>query len=201
MRMCMSTLLECPMPEEALLTAKTFLNIDNSPPETSDDYGTYLTDATYSADEAFGRIASSPSLKNDSVSQLGSFDIDPENNGKSSLLTVVMDGYTKVVKERDEALASLATASIINDNRIMQEQLAKSSQNAQSKSVRSKQSSSDADMLNLCKQLGDEIATRTAAETAIKQLNERLQFERDVAEAKEKELRAELEKYKKPSKR
>ncbi|KAL7539981.1 hypothetical protein ACHAXR_009781 [Thalassiosira sp. AJA248-18] len=67
----------------------------------------------------------------------------------------------------------------------MQEQLA------------SNRNSSDDDMLNLCKQLGNEIASRTAAETEVNRLNECLEFERKVAQAKEKELQAELARYKK----
>jgi len=99
----------------------------------------------------------------------------------------MMDGYTKATKERDEATASLATTTIIYDNRIMKEAMNKRG---------SKMDSNDEDMLNLCNQLSSEINIRTAAEAEIKRLNECLKFEREIAAVKEDGLKAELERYK-----
>jgi len=194
----LSTLLECHMPEEAVTATEVFLNIDNSQSEVSNDYGTYLTNGTQSVDEAFGLVSNATTLeKQPGSSQSNSLDINPKcDQPYSSLLNVIMDGYTKAMKERDEALASLATTSIINDNRIVQEQLARSNSDSKSQDMKkqgSKKNSSDEDdMLTLCKQLGAEIALRTAAESEVNRLNERLEFERKIAEVKENELKRSL---------
>jgi regulator of replication initiation timing len=51
--------------------------------------------------------------------------------------------------------------------------------------------------MNLCKQLGNEIESRTAMEMEINRLHERLEFEQKIAQAKEAELRAKLASYEK----
>lgn len=200
MKTFISTLLDCPLPVEALGATKIFLNIDDSISEVSDDYGTYLINGTHSAvDDAFGLVSQAMSVETyGPISSTNSLDLDPKAEGVQSLMDVIMDGYTKAIQERDQALASLATTSIINDNRLVQEQLVGSNQSSGSQmNNESSHMSSDEDMINLCKELGKEISVRTAAETEINRLNERLEFERKIAEAKEKELREELARYKK----
>jgi len=182
------------MPEQAISATKTFLHIPDSSSQTT-DCGTYLTNGTgnetSSLDEAFESVSCATTLDKQTVQgkSIGSFDAESAQN--SSLLNVIMDGYTKAIKERDEALASLATTSIINDNRIMQEQLRKS-KTLKPQEMNNKAGQSDEDMLALCKQLGNEIALRTAAETEINRLNELLQFERKIAQAKADECLAKL---------
>ena len=181
------------MPEQAISATKTFLNIPDSSSQISTDCGTYLANGTgnETLDEAFDAVSLATTLDKQAVQgkSIGSFDAEVAQN--SSLLNVIMDGYTKAIKERDEALASLATTSIINDNRIMQEQLRKS-KTLKPQEMNKKAGQSDEDMLALCKQLGNEIELRTAAETEINRLNELLQFERKIAQAKADECLAKL---------
>ena len=175
------------MPEEAISATKIFLNIQDSLSQISTDGRTYLTNGTgnetSSLDEAFDAVSFATTLDKQTVQGKSIRSFDAESAQNSSLLNVIMDGYTKAIKERDEALASLATTSIINDNRIMQEQLRKSN-TLKPQEMNNKAGQSDEDMLALCKQLGNEIALRTAAETEINRLNELLQFERKIAQAK-----------------
>jgi len=187
----LSSILQCHMPEEAIMTTKIFLGIGKSQSEAWKDDG---MNSAKSADEAYGLLSNVITLEKQPSSQSKSLNMDPEcDQPYSSLLNVIMDGYAKAMKERDEALASLATTSIINENRIMQERLAKSNRGLHSQSVMKwgpkTNSSDEEDMLTLCKQLGNEIALRTAAESEINRLNERLKFERKIAETKENELR------------
>jgi len=193
-----STLLECHMPEKAISATKVFLNIEDPQSKVSDVYGTHLISGTRSVDEAFAIVSDAVTPERQPVSsQANSVENDPKSDqAYSSLLKVIMDNYTKAMKERDEALASLATTSIINDNKIMQEQLRRSNGSAKSQV---KANSSDEDILNLCKQLGNEIALRTAAQNEINRLNEQLEFDQKIAKAKENELRTKLEQCEKSS--
>jgi len=185
----LSTLLECHMPEEAIVTTNIFLGMDKPQSEVPKDHGANLTGGTQSVDEAFDLVSDVISLEKQPVSpQSTSRSVDPRcDQPYSSLLTVIMEGYARAMKERDEALASLATTTIVNDNRIMQERLSGSKN--MNKGSSHKKSSDEEDMLTLCKQLGSEIELRTKAESEINRLNERLEFERKIAEAKENELR------------
>ena len=183
------------MPEQAISATKTFLNIPDSSSQISIDCGTYLTNGTgnetSSLDEAFDAVSFATTLDKQTVQGKSIRSFDAESAQNSSLLNVIMDGYTKAIRERDEALASLATTSIINDNRIMQEQLRKS-KTLKPQEMNNKAGQIDEDMLALCKQLGNEIALRTAAETEINRLNELLQFERKIAQAKADECLVKL---------
>lgn len=191
MKRFLTNLLECHMPEEALSITKTFFNMSNSKSDPPDSHETYLTNSKQAATEAFNRANDTIASEQHSIFQANSLNIEPDQN-HSSLLNVIMDGYTKATKERDEALARLATTSIIYDNRIMKELSSKS----QVKDFQQqKKRDSDEDVLNLCNQLSTEINLRTTAEAEIKRLNECLEFERKIAAAKEKELRAELARY------
>lgn len=157
----------------------------------------YLTSNGQSYDNLDIVTSASSSLDKQSIhTSSGSFDT-AQSGRNESLLNVIMEGYSKAVLERDEALASLATTSIINDNRVMQEQLRKSNGNQQSQVAKNNKGGSDEEMLNLCKQLGNEIALRTSAEAEINRLNERLEFEQKIAQAKNKELTAKLAMYEK----
>ncbi|KAL7553767.1 hypothetical protein ACHAWF_017089 [Thalassiosira exigua] len=193
MKAFVSIVLQCHMPEEAVAATKVFLKIEELHSEAVGNHGTYLTNGTHSAKGAFDRLSSDVALGKEAALQANALDSDPKHDGAhSSLLNVIMDGYTQALKDRDEAIASLATSNIINDSPVMQRQRA-------AKAKGSKASSSDEEMLNLCKQLGNEISSRTTAEAEVNRLNERLEFERKIAEAKERELQAELAKYRKAS--
>lgn len=103
-----------------------------------------------------------------------------------SLNEILMRAYEKAMVERDEALAALAASFVMRDSQVLQNQQPVASTR-----------SSDGDMLELCKQLNKEIAARTQHETEINRLNERLDLERKMAEARITELREELRRCKK----
>jgi len=200
-KMFVSTLLECHLPKQAITATKVFLDISqqSSLPESNDNGSmAYLTNNGQSYDNLDIVTSASSSLDKQSIhTSSGSFDT-AQSGRNESLLNVIMEGYSKAVLERDEALASLATTSIINDNRVMQEQLRKSKGKQQPQAVKTG-GNTDEEMLNLCKQLGNEIALRTTAEAEINRLNERLEFEQKIAQAKNKELTAKLAMYEKDS--
>ncbi len=106
-----------------------------------------------------------------------------------SFLQMILDGYTNAVKEKNEALASLATASTVHNHRTIRWNMSK--RRAPVQPTQNNANNED-DMLMLCKQLGNEIFLRTAAEQEIRRLKECLEFERKVAQTKEQELLAEL---------
>jgi hypothetical protein len=186
-----STLLGCHIPEEAVSATKVFLGIGDSLSE-SDSYAS--TVETHSLSEAFNRV--SIAIEAQPMSRTNQVEFDTESDqAYSSLINVLMEGYTAAARERDKALANLATTSIINDNSIMNEYLDSSHSMSRAKDLN--RNSTDEEMLNLCRQLGSEIESRTQAEIEINRLNDRLEFEQKIAHAKERELRAELAKYKK----
>ena len=164
------------MPHEAVEATKAFLNLDdNSSSDAANDYGTYLTNGSHYVNDAYDQV-SNALAESDRAKQGGDLDIDARRERDLPLLSVLLDGYAKAVKERDEALASLSTTSILNDNRIIQDQRTKGK-------GASKAKTSDEDMVQLCKQLGTEISLRTTAEAEINRLNERLEFERKIWES------------------
>jgi len=116
------------------------------------------------------------------------FNLDDTLN--TSFLQTILDGYTNAIKEKNEALASLATASTLHNHRTIRWNMSKHRAPVQSTQ---NISNNEDDMLILCKQLGNEISLRTAAEQEIRRLNECMEFERKLALAKEQELRDELE--------
>jgi len=180
------------MPEEALLATKAFLNMErSSTSDFSDHYGSYLAKGVQDVEKSYYLLRNKLAPMEEPELHANSSDSADDTQTNSSLLKVIMDGYNKAVKERDEALASLATTSIMNDNQTLQYQL----QMGSGEPRRNNKGSSDEDVLNLCKQLGNEIALRTAAETEINRLNERLDFEQKCCKAKEDELRNQMSKY------
>ena len=206
-------LLESRLPEEAIFATENFLNMKS----TSDVGSTsvykhhsvlnhctgFMTPFVNEASNLVSNVAAMIE-KQPTTTHQKSLDSDPRYDHIFSLLmNTMMSEYTKALRERDEALASLATASILNDHRIMQEQMARRKDNTQSQlSDRNKHDlrmsqCSDDDMFTLCKQLGHEIAARTNAELEVNRLKERMQFERRLSEAKERDLLAEIAKYKK----
>ena len=194
-----STLLESHLPENAALATEIFLAIINPkdlPSKQSDNHETQLLASIGgSADEAFNLASKTVALNMQTTgsSMTNSVEFDSRSDlAQSNLLNVVMNGYNKAMKERDEALASLAATSIINDNHIMQRYLGSTSGGSK---PQAKTGSSEEDMMNLCKQLGSEIEARTTAENEINRLNERLVFEQKVAEARANELLAKIQRY------
>ncbi len=185
-----STLLGCHIPETVIAAAKAFLDIKDSLSE-SDSYASII--GTHSINEAFGDVSHAIRSHNaQPTSQENHVEFDIESDQASSLLNVIMEGYSAVARERDKALANLAVASIINDNSIMNKYL-----NSSDAPLNTKANSIDEEMLNLCRQLGNEIELRTTAEIEIDRLNDRLKFEQKIAQAKERELKVKLARYEK----
>ena len=189
MKLFFSTLLGCHIPEEAVSATKVFLGIKDSLSE-SDTYAS--TNGKHSVNEAFDCMSNAISHEAQPMSQTNHVELDTESDqAYSSLLNVIMEGYTAAVKERDRALANLATKSIIEDNCIMNEYLnCSDSMSNATKKKDLKRNSTDEEMLNLCRQLGNEIESRT-------RLQDRLEFEQKIAQAKERKLRAKLARYEK----
>lgn len=107
----------------------------------------------------------------------------------SSLLDVILASYSAAIKERDDAVAKLSATMIQMDNKIIQKHLVNSEGGSMTLQ------NSDDELQLLCKNLAQEIELRTAAETEVQSLKQRLQYERELAVARESELRVELEKY------
>jgi hypothetical protein len=194
-----SVLFGCHLPEEVVLATKGFLGITDS----FSRYDSYAapTNRVQPVNEAFDLASNALSHELSRGHQVD-FDFDTESDqAYSSLLQVIMEGYTTAVMERDKALASLAAKSLINENEGISEYSdATSSQQAVIKNDlrgNKKSTASDEEMMSLCKQLGNEIESRTAMEMEINRLHERLEFEQKIAQAKEAELRAKLASYEK----
>lgn len=193
----------CHLPEEVVLATKGFLGIIDS----FSGYDSYAgsTNRVQPVNEAFDRASNALSHEVQPMSRENQvdFDFDAESDqAYSSLLHVIMEGYTTAVMERDKALASLAARSLINENEVMSEYLNSSDATLSHavikndpKGKNNKSRGTDEEMMNLCKQLGNEIESRTAMEIEINRLHERLEFEQKIAQAKEAELRARLINY------
>lgn len=199
MELFFSVLFGCHLPEEVVLATKGFLGITDS----FSRYDSYAapTNRVQPVNEAFDLASNALSHELSRGHQVD-FDFDTESDqAYSSLLQVIMEGYTTAVMERDKALASLAAKSLINENEGISEYSdATSSQQAVIKNDlrgNKKSTASDEEMMSLCKQLGNEIESRTAMEMEINRLHERLEFEQKIAQAKEAELRAKLASYEK----
>lgn len=198
-----SVLFGCHLPEEVVLATKGFLGIIDS----FSGYDSYAgsINRVQHVNEAFDRASNALSDEVQPMSRRHQvdFDFDAESDqAYSSLLHVIMEGYTTAVMERDKALASLAARSLINENEVMSEYLNSShatlsqaviKNDLKGNSIMSR--GADEEMMNLCKQLGNEIESRTAMEFEINRLHERLDFEQKIAQAKEAELSAKLASY------
>jgi hypothetical protein len=184
-----STLLGCHMPEKVITATKVFLDMKDSLSE-SDNYASTI--GTHFINEAFVDVSRAISHDTQPVSQENHVEFDIESDQASTLVNVIMEGYSAAVRERDKALANLVIASIINENSIMNKYL-----NSSDAPSTTKANSTDEEMLNLCRQLGNEIESRTTAEIEINRLNDRLKFERKIAHAKERELKVKLARYEK----
>jgi hypothetical protein len=179
------------MPEQGISATKTFLNMTDVASSRSSNHEQY--DKLHLA-ETFNTAVSNITSNDKQPSNSNSRSLDNPDQ-QSSLLSVIMDGYTAAVKERDEALASLATTSLINDNSIMQEQRRRS--NETPKLTQPLGGSNDEDMMNICAQLAKEIQAKETLKAEINRLNERLDFEQKIAQAKTDELLAKLAMYEK----
>ena len=104
-----STVLECYMPEQGISATKTFLNMTDVASSRSSNHEQY--DKLHLA-ETFNTAVSNITSNDKQPSNSNSRSLDNPDQ-QSSLLSVIMDGYTAAVKERDEALASLATTSLL----------------------------------------------------------------------------------------
>lgn len=116
-----------------------------------------------------------------------------DNQTSSSLLDTMMASYSKAIQERDEALAKLMASSILNEHKIIQKHMGNGI--AANPSATTHRNSDD-ELQILCKNLGQEIELRTAAEVEVQGLKQKMELDKELAEAKEFELKAELEKYK-----
>jgi len=171
------------LPIEAIPIVQEFLGI-NASLNTGRETTSHPADATEAVEDALLSLTkSSPS---DDAGQTNEVDAAAE-----SLNEILMRAYEKAMVERDEALAALASSSVVRDSQVLIKN--------QQPIVRQKPGStrsSDGDMLELCNQLNKEIALRTQHETHINRLNERLDLERKMAEARIMELREELQRCK-----
>lgn len=114
MELFFSVLFGCHLPEEVVLATKGFLGITDS----FSRYDSYAapTNRVQPVNEAFDRASNALSHELSRGHQVD-FDFDTESDqAYSSLLQVIMEGYTTAVMERDKALASLAAKSLINEN-------------------------------------------------------------------------------------
>lgn len=179
------------MPEQGISATKAFLNMTDVASISSSNHEQQY-DKLHLA-ETFNTVVSNITSNDKQPSNSNSRSLDNPDQ-QSSLLSVIMDGYTAAVKERDEALASLATTSLINDNSIMQEQLRRRS-NEIPKLTQPLGGSNDEDMMNICTQLAKEIQAKETLKAEINRLNERLDFEQKIAQAKTDELLAKLAMY------
>lgn len=176
------------------MATKEFLNIDRNQQEPTSGCSDTLTDRTIHVSTYATSLNKAFNVVSQGIVKQGNRPQSPSEK-HSSLLDTMMDGYTKAIKERDEALASLATTSLLKDHNVIQKHTSK--QQTGSSRVSVAHQNSDEEMLELCKQLGNEITARTAAEHEVKQLTERLKFEKQLANAKERALLEEIAKYKK----
>ena len=177
-------LLSSRLPIEAIPIVQEFLGINaslNAGHETSTLPAADVTDAV--GDALLSLTKSSPS---DDVDQTKEVDAA----SAESLNEILMQAYERAMVERDGALAALAASFVKRDSKVLQIQQPVATEKLSSTG------SSDGDMLELCNQLNKEIATRTQHETEINRLNERLDLERKMAEARIMELREELQRCK-----
>ncbi|EJK75579.1 hypothetical protein THAOC_02693, partial [Thalassiosira oceanica] len=163
-------LLRSRLPIEAIPIVQEFLGIN-----ASLNTGHPASDVTEAVGDAL--LSLTKSIPSDDVGQTNEVDAP----AAESLNEILMRAYEKAMVERDEALAALAASFVMRDSQVLQKQQPVASTR-----------SSDGDMLELCKQLNKEIAARTQHETEINRLNERLDLERKMAEARITELREEL---------
>jgi len=200
-----STLLDSYLPEQVLEATREFFDMKQggvlATRKFSDVNALHPNEescvATEQTNEAFDTFAKAVSNQSQDVHSY-SLVSSPNDRAGSHLLHIIMSAYSEATSERDNALATLAVSSVLNDHHIMQEQLAKAKSNKAPiggvKRQSSGHQSSDDEMLALCKQLGSEIAARTSAELEINRLKEQLELERKIAHTKEAELLEQISK-------
>ena len=113
----------------------------------------------------------------------------------SSVLETMMIAYSRATQERDEALATLAAASILQNNEIALKYIEKDVETGTKPTI-SMQQNIDDEMQMLCKNLGQEISLRTIAEAEVLSLKQQLELEQKLAKVKQDDLMVELDKYK-----
>jgi hypothetical protein len=191
------TLLTSYLPKSAIEVTEEFLDI-TSAPNTSTEKGclSKTTQAAECFNDVFGRVCKcADELKPPPSAESHSMASGGDGFVFSSLLDTMMNAYFKATQERDEALASLAAASILRDDEIVLKYMAKDSETV-TKPANSMQQNIDDEMQMLCKNLGQEIGLRTKAETEVLSLKQQLELEQKLAKVKEHDLMAELDKYK-----
>lgn len=189
----MHTLVSTYMTLETLKATEDFLGITNI--KVTDSMSRLARDNINSPAATLGSEITPDSAKlsrRSSINSLASCSTD--NPAFSCLIDAVMSSYSKAIQERDEAVAKLSASSIIKENAIIQKYLEIDgmSQNSAAKPL----GNSDEELQMLCKNLGQEIEMRTAAEQKVEGLKQQMELERSLAASKELELKAQLEKYK-----
>lgn len=198
----LNTVISSSLPYNARVATQDFLGIARSPEvdvvqETADNKKPQSTLASLArkANDSFGRLTQCvnelekhPKLVR---TQPNALTCNCNDSVFSPLLDAMMAEYSNAVRDKDSALASLAAASILKENEVVQKyaEIARNTRDFQ-------HSSYDEEMLLLCQNLGQEIGLRTTAEAEVQSLKQRLELEKKLAKAKERVLLAEVEMYK-----
>ncbi|KAL3803648.1 hypothetical protein HJC23_003702 [Cyclotella cryptica] len=193
-RVFLYTLITSYLPKFAIQVTEEFLDIASL--SKTSVHQRCLTETTQVLDDALGCVSNHV----DEIKQSPSVHSHLKACGESSfiissLLDTIMSAYSKVTHERDEALASLAAASILKDNEIFLKYMATDLGTVTTPTTHMQQNIDD-EMQMLCKNLGQEIGLRTKAEAEVLSLKQRLELEQKLAKAKQDDLMVELEKYK-----
>ena len=191
----LQTMVSCDLPLDAIKATEAFLEVSDmvpiADPVIEPDCAQATSPSVENIDDAYEKVFQverGPSLEN---SMPRSTFCEQSSTVSTSLLDVMKMSYSKAIEERDLALAKLSLSSILQDNEIIKKRVGNSS-SMQNSTV---QQNSDDELQLLCKNLGQEIELRTAAEAEVKSLKEKIQLEQEMAAAQTRELVAELEKY------
>lgn len=201
-KLFLDTLVSSYLPQHAIDATKDFLCLAQVPTTAA----TMATGTTHYTDERFLIVDSGKAAYNKVIMPCPKDDmprerspiqnskvLDTNNTATSSLLDIMMASYSRAIQERDEAFAKLASSSMLQQHEVIQKYTRNGpSANPSSSTTRN----SDDELQMLCKNLGQEIELRTSAEAEVQGLKQRLELEQKLANAKERELREELEKYK-----
>ena len=185
------TLVSSDMPHDAIEVTENFLDLSiGTFPVFETNHHNEARSVADAAKQAFEEVLHPRQL---SSAQPQPTPHDNDFQSTSSLLGIMMESYSKAIQERDQALAKLSASLILQDNMLIQSH---SGNGTLATKSAAQHGSSDDQLQMLCKNLGQEIELRTAAEVEVQSLKDRLDLERAVAAAKEVDLMAELDKYK-----
>lgn len=190
----LSTLITSYLPKFALQVIEEFLDIA-SISKNSVDEGRPPKRAESVNDDFSFRFNHAHEIKQPPSTQSHLMACGECRSGFSSILDTMMSAYSRATLERDEALATLAAASILQNNEIALKYIEKDVETGTKPTI-SMQQNIDDEMQMLCKNLGQEISLRTRAEAEVLSLKQQLELEQKLAKVKQHDLMVELDKYK-----